>query len=55
MPVEIRELLIKVAVDESAGKQNAGNSEQQGGGNPEEIVKLCVEKVLEVIKEQKER
>jgi hypothetical protein len=56
MPVEIRELVIKVAVDETAG--SAGN--RTGGGAPPEaapemIVRTCVEKVLEILKDQRGR
>ncbi|MBW8682920.1 DUF5908 family protein [Chitinophaga rhizophila] len=55
MPVEIREMVIKVAVDEAAGKGNkAGGSDQQEG-SPDAIVRTCVEKVLEILKDQRER
>jgi hypothetical protein len=56
MPVEIREMVIKVAVDEAAGgKGNAGGNGAQQEGSPEAIVRICVEKVLEILKDQRER
>jgi hypothetical protein len=56
MPVEIRELVIKVAVDEAAGnKGNTGGSSGQQEGSPDAIVRTCVEKVLEILKDQRER
>ncbi|WP_202929015.1 DUF5908 family protein [Chitinophaga agri] len=56
MPVEIREMVIKVAVDEAAGnKGNKGGGSDQQEGSPEAIVRTCVEKVLEILKDQRER
>lgn len=56
MPVEIREMVIKVAVDEAAGsKGNTGGSHGQQEGSPDAIIKACVEKVLEILKDQRER
>lgn len=55
MPVEIREMVIKVAVDETGGKENAGRGGEQQGGAPDQIIRTCVEKVLEILKEQRER
>jgi hypothetical protein len=58
MPVEIRELVIKVAVDEAGGDSakgggsGGGESQQQG---PDVIIRTCVEKVLEILKDQRER
>ncbi len=55
MPLEIRELVIKATVDGQDGEQGA----PQGGGADEEakeqLVNLCVEKVLEILKEKAER
>jgi len=56
MPVEIREMVIKVAVDEAAGnKGNTGGSHGQQEGSPDAIIRACVEKVLEILKDQRER
>ncbi|HVI44767.1 MAG TPA: DUF5908 family protein [Chitinophaga sp.] len=54
MPVEIKELVIKVVVDEAGGKGNAGKNEHEEG-SPEMLVRACVEKVLEILKDQRER
>jgi hypothetical protein len=54
MPVEIRELVIKVAVDESATGGGTGKNVQPES-EPDVIVRICVEKVLEILKDQKER
>jgi hypothetical protein len=57
MPVEIREMVIKVAVDEAAGSKGntGGGSNAQQEGSPDAIVRTCVEKVLEILKDQRER
>ena len=62
MPIEIRELHIKAVVgaeeskDESgtssaATEKNAGQPEQ----NAEQLIELCVEKIMEILKEKSER
>lgn len=62
MPIEIRELHIKAVVD--AGGEKAGESqtvsnlktaEQGDGSNVDQIIDLCVEKILEILKDKKER
>ena len=56
MPVEIKELVIKAVVNEDGNKGAASaSSSKEDGGSQEATIKLCVEKVLEVLKEQKER
>ena len=58
MPVEVRELVIKASVETGEGSANSGSSGQQGGSNSspsEELIKTCVEKVLEILKEKNER
>ncbi len=59
MTIEIRELVFLATVNQSQG---AGSSASvQGKGSPsnsspgEEIIKECVEKVLEILKEKNER
>jgi len=56
MPIEVRELIIKAAVIQE-GTQTAGSSDR--GNNSisanEEIIRVCVEKILEIIKEKKDR
>ena len=61
MPIEIRELHIKAVIDSGRGKSDSpGQSglktaEQGEGGNIEQIIDLCVEKVLEILKDKQER
>lgn len=64
MPIEIRELHIKAVIDgsKSSGNNNpaapGSKAPQQGateGGNMDSIIDACVEKVLEILKDQKER
>jgi hypothetical protein len=58
MPVEIRELVIKATVDSGGGSAAAGASGSGGGTNAspgDELIKTCVEKVLEILKEKNER
>ena len=59
MPVEIRELSIKVTVDDSSGSsvQNSGaGTGGNSGSQPDEtLVAAIVEKVLEILKSRTER
>lgn len=57
MPVEVRELIIKATIVQELGSTpNSASSSQNNGINAsEEIVKVCVEKVLEILKEKNER
>jgi hypothetical protein len=55
MPIEIKELHIKINVDEGAksgNSQQSGNNSRQG---QEAIIAACVEEVMEVLEKQKER
>lgn len=56
MPLEIRELYIKVAVNEDnrpQGNTSASGTEQ--GNRQEEMIQSCVERVLEILKDREER
>lgn len=55
MPLEIKELHIKATVGEK--NQNAGNtpSDQGDGGNKDEIIQACVEKVMQILKDKETR
>lgn len=59
MPLEIRELVIKATIETDSGKSTATNAAQSPGANgadPQEtLINLCVEKVLEILKEKLER
>ena len=57
MPVEVRELVIKATV---AGENNSqaaaqGNASGSNSAPGEDMIKACVEKVLEILKEKNER
>lgn len=52
MPIEIRELLIKVHIEN--GKKEYGEK-GKGLGNQEEIIAACVEQVMQLLKEQRDR
>ncbi len=53
MPIEIKELHIKINVEEGA---SGGNNSGSGGGmDKTALIALCVEEVMEKLKEYKER
>lgn len=57
MPIEIRELHIKATVQDQDSNGNP-QSAQDAGKNPgdvDKIVALCVEKILEILRDQTER
>ena len=56
MPIEVRELVIKAAVSQE-GSQAAPSQGKENNSitTDEEVIRLCVERVLEIIKEKKER
>jgi hypothetical protein len=53
MPVEIRELVIKATV--SAPRPDETPTADATGGDTEDLVALCVEQVLEILRREKER
>ena len=56
MPVEIRELVIRATVEEAASANGSATSTGKGNiSSGEEIIKVCVDRVLEIIKEKMER
>ena len=56
MPVEIRELHIRVAVNADPAKLPAPSKSADGGGaDKDAIVAECVEQVLRIIQAKKER
>ena len=58
MPLEIRELVIRVAVNPEQGKQGASGdsaSAEAGQANKDAIVAECVEQVLQIIHSKKVR
>lgn len=55
MPIEVREMVIKATVVPDAASSGAASSGEGGSANSVEIVQLCVEKVLEILKDKDER
>ncbi len=57
MPIEIKELHIKTVIDNTAQENNQAAANNASGGSmpPDKLIELCVEKVLEIIKEKAER
>lgn len=54
MPLEIKELQISITVNQQPGNSAAPPS-SGGGGNEKDDVKKCIEAVLEVIQNKRER
>ncbi|HEY9195619.1 MAG TPA: DUF5908 family protein [Mucilaginibacter sp.] len=60
MPIEIRELNIRVSVNQSPAEQDSksgggGSNKGGGGGDKDEIIAECVEQILEILKNKNER
>ena len=57
MPIEIRELNIKISVNQSPPEQNGDSP--GGSGQPlpdkEQLIAECVEQVMDILKNQRER
>lgn len=52
MPIEVKELIIKATVQDAAAQTGAGAAPRE---DREAIIQACVEKVLEILREKKER
>mgnify|MGYP000612919230 CR=1 FL=1 len=52
MPIEIKELHIKITVDEGKPSTTSGSGK---GLDKQKIIAECVEQVMEIIEEKKER
>lgn len=58
MPLEIRELIIKAQVEEGGSQlesPSASAPNPQGTYADQQLLEQCVEKVLEILQERKER
>ncbi|UOE47024.1 DUF5908 family protein [Mucilaginibacter sp. SMC90] len=60
MPIEIRELNIRVSVNQSPTEQDSkpsggGDGQGGGGGDKDDIIAECVEQILEILKNKNER
>lgn len=53
MPIEIKELHIKINVSEEAGHSQQRNNSQKD--SKEKIIEACVEQVMEIISKKEER
>ena len=55
MPVEIRELIIKAEIKQEGSSNGTASSGSSTASLTEDIINICVEKVLEIIKEKNGR
>jgi len=57
MPIEVRELIIKATIvqDLSSSQNGTNGSQNNGVSASEEVIKVCVDKVLEILKDKNER
>ena len=57
MPIEVRELVIKATVNEDGTGGSQGNATATGaeGSSTEQMINMCVERILEILKEKNER
>ncbi len=56
MPLEIRELVIKASIDNDKKSGTTGSADNNSNGETrKQIINQCVEKVLEILKDRKER
>jgi hypothetical protein len=56
MPLEIKEIVITASVTENGTSGNSsGTSGSVGMSNKKDIIKECVEQVLEILREKNER
>ena len=58
MPIEIRELNIRVSVNQSPAEQGSaagGGGAQGGGADKDQIIAECVDQIMEILKNKNER
>ena len=56
MPLEVRELIIKAVVDGSQQAISTSSvTSKSGGSDQNEVIQSCVEKVLQILRKEKER
>jgi len=55
MPIEIKEMHIKIHLDEGPNKGNSANDNGGSKKGTEAIINACVETVMEILEKQKER
>jgi hypothetical protein len=54
MPIQIAELNISVSVNQPGPAQNTASASQGNGGN-ENVVEECVEQIMKILQDKKER
>lgn len=55
MPVEIRELVIRAEVDSRQDQRQESGQSPVGASDREQLVRDCVEQVMEIIRQKEER
>jgi hypothetical protein len=55
VPIEIRELVIKVTVDESGPGEKGGAGKGAGGSERAGIISDCVDQVMQILRDNSER
>ena len=55
MPIEIKEMHIKINVDEGASSGNTKGGKSESNKGSEAIINACIEGVMEILERQKER
>lgn len=55
MPVEIKELIIRMEIKEDSAEQPEKSEDITGSIEREEIISACVEQVLKILERQRER
>lgn len=53
MAIEIRELVIKTTIDNSSGKK--GENVKKKDNDDNDIIRECVEQVMDLLRQEKER
>lgn len=56
MPVEIKELVIRVNAQDTTGTGSSGPAASSAGGlSQEELIEACVKQVLQILRQSKSR
>lgn len=55
MPIEIKEMYIKINVDEGANSGNTREGSSKSNDNKDAIIAACVETIMGILEKQKER
>lgn len=55
MPIEIKEMHIKISLDEGANSGNSATDTSKNDKSKDAIINACIEGVMEILDRQKER